>query len=158
VVGYEESYVVSGDGQVFSIRANRLLTLDKHAKGGHLRARLCKRGKVKNAWVHCIMLEAFVGPRPFAGAEGRHLDGKPARNVLDNLCWGTRQENQQDKAKHGSTKGVRHWHAKIDEARVHLVRQLHKYGCMSYSEIARALKMVKATVADIVSRRSWTHV
>lgn len=33
--------------------------------------------------------------------ETRHLDGDPGNNALSNLCWGTRQENAQDKVRHG---------------------------------------------------------
>lgn len=52
--------------------------------------------------VHRMVLETFVGPRPF-GLQARHLDGNTANPRLDNLCWGTKREND-DKQRHGKCK------------------------------------------------------
>lgn len=156
IEGYEGKYAVSNSGHVWSYRTSRFLKVYKHEKGGHHRVVL-QDGSRNYCWVHRLVLEAFVGSCP-EGMECRHLDGNPNNNCVWNLAWGTRQQNHADKAFHGSSKGEKHWHAKNDEARVRLVRQLHKFGGMSYSEIAKALVMVRATVADIVSRRSWAHI
>jgi hypothetical protein len=68
---------------------------------GHLGVSM-PRGTRKNRLqlVHALILEAFVGPCP-PGLECRHLDGNPANNRLDNLIWGTRIENQDDRRRHG---------------------------------------------------------
>lgn len=50
--------------------------------------------------IHRLVLEAFVGPCP-KGQESRHLDSDRQNNCLDNLCWGTRSENAQDRLKTG---------------------------------------------------------
>lgn len=61
-----------------------------------------------NRFVHRLVLFAFVGPRP-PGMLCRHLDGNPSNNRLENLCWGTGQENEADKERHGRTaRGDRH--------------------------------------------------
>jgi hypothetical protein len=52
--------------------------------------------------VHHLVLLAFVGPRP-NGMEALHGDGNKANNRLDNLRYGTRSENQHDRAKHGTS-------------------------------------------------------
>jgi hypothetical protein len=59
--------------------------------------------------VHQLVLETFVGPCP-ENQETRHLDGIPANNRLENLCWGTSQENNGlDKRRHGTLAlGERH--------------------------------------------------
>jgi len=51
--------------------------------------------------IHALVLEAFVGPRP-SGMHCRHLDGNPHNNAIDNLKWGTVQENQVDRERHGT--------------------------------------------------------
>uniref|UniRef100_A0A6M3KV75 Putative homing endonuclease n=1 Tax=viral metagenome TaxID=1070528 RepID=A0A6M3KV75_9ZZZZ len=52
-------------------------------------------GNDKNAMVHQLVLEAFVGPRP-AKHEARHMDCDSSNNKLSNLKWGTSAENKQD--------------------------------------------------------------
>lgn len=51
-----------------------------------------KRGKSKRIWVHRSVLEAFVGSRP-EGLVCMHLNNDPADNRMENLRWGTQQEN-----------------------------------------------------------------
>jgi hypothetical protein len=72
--------------------------------GGYKRINLSdgqsrKSRKKKQLMVHHLVLRAFVGPCP-AGMQTRHLDGNPANNRLDNLCWGTPKENAEDCARH----------------------------------------------------------
>ena len=56
----------------------------------------------KWAYVHHLVLLAFVGPRP-KGMHIRHLDGNPHRNELSNLKYGTVSENQLDRRVHGTS-------------------------------------------------------
>lgn len=49
-----------------------------------------------------LMLEAFVGPRPFPGAHARHLDDNKSHDFLPNLAWGTRNQNAEDSVRNGS--------------------------------------------------------
>jgi allantoicase len=105
VVGYEYLYAVSTFGQVFSFRANRVLKpwwkhRSKSPSHQYLAVELWVNGKVKQVYIHTIVLTAFRGPRPPSG-QSRHLDGDRANNRLDNLKWGTYLENRADKIKHG---------------------------------------------------------
>jgi DNA-binding CsgD family transcriptional regulator len=58
-------------------------------------------GATGNTLVHRVVLEAFIGPCP-PGLQCRHLNGNPADNRLDNLCWGTPAQNTEDKRRHGT--------------------------------------------------------
>lgn len=49
--------------------------------------------------VHRLILLTFVGPCP-EGMQCRHLDGNPGNNRLDNLAWGTTEENIEDRKAH----------------------------------------------------------
>lgn len=52
-------------------------------------------GKHTVRYVHHLVLEAFVGPRP-PGMEACHFDGNAQNNRLENLRWGTSAENKAD--------------------------------------------------------------
>jgi len=58
-------------------------------------------GRGNRMLVHRLVLEAFIGPCP-DGLVCRHLDGNAANNNLDNLAWGTPEENMQDRILHGN--------------------------------------------------------
>lgn len=112
VRGYEGLYEVSDLGRVKALARNttdrlgRRLTVKEVVrkpfaqKSGHLRVKLTKDGSSKTAAVHRLVLEAFVGPCP-EGMECLHKDDIPSNNRLDNLRWGTRLENHQDRRKNG---------------------------------------------------------
>jgi len=53
--------------------------------------------------VHKLVAEAFLPPRPTPDHEIRHVDGNPLNNTASNLSWGTRQENADDRERHGRT-------------------------------------------------------
>jgi hypothetical protein len=59
------------------------------------------RASRQSRTVHSLILETFRGPCP-PGMEARHLDGDQANNRLENLAWGTRAEQAEDKRRHGT--------------------------------------------------------
>ncbi len=93
-IANNDGYYVTDEGQIFGPRGLRIL--HSAQRGGHLRIRI--RGK--HHFVHCLVLEAFIGPRP-EGYVCRHKDGDPANNHISNLSWGTLRENYDDTIKHG---------------------------------------------------------
>lgn len=107
----EPGYEVSDLGRVRSVDrtietvsgkrrlTGRVLCLNV-AKTGHVHVSL---GRASERCVHDLVLEAFVETRPLR-AEGRHLDGNPGNNVLANLSWGTRSQNNRDRTRHGQNK------------------------------------------------------
>jgi len=102
VPAFEGKYEVSDLGRVKSLRWTPPRILRPGPSNyGHMSVVL---GRRNTRMVHELVLIAFVGPRP-PGQETRHLDGDPANNRLDNLCWGTRSENNRDAVRHGT------WHS-----------------------------------------------
>lgn len=63
----------------------------------------------KDYAVHRVILETFVGPPPVEGAVGRHLNDKRTDNRLQNLAWGTQQNNVDDMLRNSG-----HWAKKSD--------------------------------------------
>lgn len=119
--GYEGLYEVSNLGEVKSLRSGRNLTKCEQV-GGYFRVKVSKRGKAKSILVHRAVLEAFVGPCP-EGMETRHLDGNPKNNRLDNLVWGTSQQNKLDTARQGNHPNQQ----KIQCPRGHLLQEPNIY-------------------------------
>jgi len=74
-----------------------------------------KRGPVyqrfRRHYVHQLVLETFVGPRP-EGRQCRHLNGNSLDNRLENLSWGTASEDNYDRVRHGTHQHARKIHCK----------------------------------------------
>jgi hypothetical protein len=105
VPGFEGYYSVSNQGRVRSeersvIRGGRPMRVaEKYLKpgvrGGYPFVQLCKGRVNKRVDIHILVLRAFVGPRP-PGQVIRHLNDDPCDNWLENLAYGTHEQNKQD--------------------------------------------------------------
>lgn len=113
IPGFEAYYAASVDGQILShartvergggiLQRRRARILDgARAPGGYRRMTLYVPGQPRGMWfAHELVMLAFAGPKP-DGQEVRHLNGDPQDNRLANLAYGTRQENADDKVRHG---------------------------------------------------------
>lgn len=107
IKGWEGVYEVHPDGKVRRVaykggaRASKpelkLIQLGKY-KG----VTLCQLPRRENHYIHHLVLETFVGPRP-AGMEGEHLDDNRGHNYLSNLQWSTHKDNCARRGKCTST-------------------------------------------------------
>lgn len=84
-------YKVSDEGQVYSMKSKRLLTISDHGDG-YKTVALKKEGKPKHPFVHRLVYEAFVSLIP-KGYEVNHKDENKSNNRLDNLELLTHWEN-----------------------------------------------------------------
>ena len=114
IPGYDSLYEVSSLGRVRSLdrrdpagrsRRGRLLKL-KNDKNGYQSVSLSKEGVVRQLLVHRLVLFAFSG-RPAPGQETLHADGDRSNNSIANLSWGTRAQNHEDMARHGTHRNAR---------------------------------------------------
>ena len=119
-------YWVSDQGRVWSAhRGGRILRPGVREQGHHW-VQLCRDGVVEQRSVHEMVLTAFKGDRP-SGMLGRHLDGNPSNNKPGNLEWGTAQENQLDRRRHGTHMfGARNPRAKATEEMAAYIRSSGK--------------------------------
>lgn len=108
VVGWESRYEVSDLGRVRGIatqrgsREPRIIAPQLNvARGGYPQVRFYAGSIRRRAYVHTVVLAAFVGPRP-DGAVTRHLNGDPADSRLANLTYGTQSQNISDQVTHGT--------------------------------------------------------
>jgi hypothetical protein len=115
VVGYEGFYEVSDAGRVRSVdrvvidcNGNRtrlfrgVVLKQATISKGYRAVGLCRRDRpMVTKYVHHLVLEAFVGPKP-VGMECCHGVGGPADNRLSNVRWGSSSENNHDIVHHGN--------------------------------------------------------
>lgn len=107
VGGYEGLYDISDQGRVWSERKHIFLKPCVNPKTGRLSVFLCSYpAKPKPRYVHHLVLEHFVGPRP-TGLEACHWDDDGANNRLDNLRWDTRSANKIDAVRNGRNPSTR---------------------------------------------------
>src|SRR3990167_1714304 len=129
-------YRFGSDGSVWSKWKNRWgigdgwrrMATPKNNKYGRSTCRLRSNdGLFTTRYVHHLVLEAFVGPRP-NGCEALHNDGNAWNNTLENLRWGSRDENLADFRRHGRKKGVWHHRAKLTDGIVTIIRERARHG------------------------------
>ncbi len=155
-------YAVSKSGQVWSIYYQRNL---KGQPGihGYIGFNLyLPSGKIKRKSRASLILETFVGPRP-KDFQAAHLDGKNTNDVLSNLKWCSRAENESHKHIHGTImNGEKNGWSKLTANDVRYIRKHFKcpgHGIKSNAqELAEKFSIHKATIFDITRRESWRHL
>lgn len=95
-VGYEEYYLVSNKGRVWSKQKNKIMALSPN-QNGYFTIQICrlnpKDGRVrKKATVHRIIAKTFL-PNPLNKPQVNHKDGNKQNNSIENLEWATASEN-----------------------------------------------------------------
>lgn len=96
VVGYEGRYEVSDQGRIRSWLNRggqstqpgqpRVNKSTRNWAGYHVVSLRGSDGSKRQRRLHCLVLEAFVGPRP-EGFQGAHEDDNKDDNRLGNLAW-----------------------------------------------------------------------
>ncbi len=160
-------YFVTDAGQIWSeprrdnlgrrVTGGRWLTLGTR-KNGYSRVHLRRNGRDVNKYVHHLVLEAFVGPRP-KGMEACHFpDQTRTNNHLSNLRWDTRSENMRDAVLCGTRGGEADSQTKLTAENVRAIDALYRTGSSTQKEIAKQYGVSRVTVTDIVNRHTWKHL
>jgi hypothetical protein len=153
-----DRYIVSNDGRVFSDQPWRGTNFRELAQETHKQGyKIVTLSKPrKRMLVHVLVAEAFLPNRP-EGHEVRHLDGNPSNNHVDNLAWGTRQDNIDDSKRHDTfARGSKNGNAILTEDDIVVIRKLIADGCTQV-DIADLYGVSKACIASVATR-SWQHV
>lgn len=87
-----QNYAVSNDGQVMSLRKNKILSL-KRNHDGYLRVQLWSKNSCKFISVHRLIAEAFLPKPDIEDAVINHKNGDKSDNRVENLEWVTQKEN-----------------------------------------------------------------
>jgi len=159
VVGYEGLYEVTRDGSVWSTEGDRFLSswwsgvYSRGSSGPYETVSLSDGRRRKTHYVHHLVLEAFVGARP-VGLECRHLNGRRDDNRLENLQWGTPEENSQDTLRHG------HFVPAPRKLTPHLVRVIRqrKFEGARNGDLAADFGVTYRHIEHVISRDRWASV
>ncbi|HDZ8982161.1 hypothetical protein ACET6Z_16480 [Aeromonas veronii] len=115
-----------------------------------------KKQKQKAILLHRARLRAFIGDDP-DNPIARHGSLGQHNNDLENLSWGTHEDNMDDAKKHGVHKGENNASAKITDEQalaIYLLAQLD----LVNSEVISELPIGKVSVSSIKAKRMWGHV
>lgn len=157
-----DKYWISNRGRIR--RGNNFLATPI-SKQGYPMIVLRVDGKAKGLYVHHLVLDAFVGPKP-KGKECNHIDGVKTNNIYTNLEWVSRGRNLSQAYRMGLAKGsrvtrnqgIKNVHSLLDEQQVREIRELTKDVGLSHSEIAQRFGVSKSVISDVKLRKTWKHV
>ena len=109
-------------------------------------------GKNRKTYLHVLVAEAFLGPKPFSSACVRHLDGDPSNNSVSNLAWGTYLENENDKRGHGTW--GRRSNGKLSKTQRKEIRRLFESG-VSQRSLASKFHVSRPTITRLINGSTW---
>lgn len=153
-------YRIGADGSVWSRQKGewKKLKLTK-ISSGYLQVALYHYGRRRQALVHTLVLEAFVGPKPI-GMEARHYpDQNPENNNASNLSWSDHTTNNRDRWENGTyLKGEEIPWSKLTSAEVKKIRRMYASKKYSQKELAATFGISQVTISSIIRRRIWKHI
>lgn len=152
-------YAASRDGRV------RREALGKNAVVGRELTQTIRRDgyvtvtiQARPRYVHRLVCEAFHG-KAGEGMVAAHEDGVRGNNRAENLRWATYQENEADKARHGTkSQGSRNASAKLDELQVCVIRSAYRLRLGTQKQLAEMFGVAQTKISEIVNHRTWRHV
>lgn len=149
------SDVKYSDGRVVQrIKYGRVLSPKQQGDYGHLAVNLHVGGVGKMAFVHRLVLEAFVGPCP-DGMVSCHNDGNSANNRPGNLRWDTPKSNTADIIMHGRmNRGEDRPNSRLT---ADAVREIRSSG-QSSTVLARKFGVSTSAVSLVRRWRTWKGV
>jgi hypothetical protein len=173
IPGYEELYLISSHGRVFSIKKYKTSRLG-NKKGchrlkerkldlsnvGYYRVLLSNESGKRKFTVHRLVCMAFHGiPNNIDSLTVNHKDGIKTNNHYKNLEWSTQSENQIHAIKTGlqiSAHGKNHYLSKLEDKDIIEIRNLR--GVLSQPQIAKKFGIIQQHVSDIQLRKRWKHI
>lgn len=106
--------------------------------------------------VSIAVIEAFTGPRPEPYLECRHLNGNPKDNRISNLLWGTPDENQMDRVRHGTTnRGERQGMSRLTSEDVKTIRREVESGT-SVLSLSKRFDVSRTYIRSIADKKAWS--
>ena len=101
IKNFEDLYLISNLGNVYSIKYKKLLKLTKN-EDGYAKVVLHKNGKPYYTTAHKLVAEMFIpniDNKPLVLHKKAVIDG--GTNSVDNLYWGTQSDNMKDRIRDG---------------------------------------------------------
>lgn len=160
VVGYEEHYSVSSDGEVFSHRAGRKLKPLVQPKTGYAMVWFSVDGLRERRSIHRVVAASWIGPAP-DGHHVDHIDGNRLHNAVSNLRYLTPAENNRATAARGATaRGERNGQSKLTDAQVAEIRRAKLSGGRYWgaNQLAEKFGVTRCQVMRAASGSTFRHI
>lgn len=166
-----EFYMVSSFGRIKSLpklkirsKVGSFITKEKIIKQnisntGYLFFSICHaNGKIFTKYTHRIVAQAFI-PNPENKLEVNHINGVKTKNMVHQLEWNTKSENNIHAYKIGlkNKQGEKHHMAKLTEDKVLEIRHLIKIGEDS-KDLAKSYNVSNKTILDVSNYKTWNHI
>lgn len=160
VKGFETRFWISDFG--------RLVSYD-HRKGiinfmkgyidvcGYYQTQLRMKPVNRKVRIHVLVAEHFCVKKHEGQKWVNHKTGIKLWNYYKDIEWCTEQENVTHAIETGlfNKKGERHPHAKLTEASVIAMRQMHKKSLMTYDRIGKIYGVCRRQARDVINGRNW---
>lgn len=157
VPGYAGLYEVSNLGEVRNAVTGQSLKPGTNRGYQHVSLYRDNDGG-RTYYVHTLVLRAFCGEPPFPGFEACHNDGDRGNNRLTNLRWGSRQDNVDDRVRHGrQQRGTRCRTTRLTEDQVRAMRAACRAG-QSTRSLAREYGISTGTAWSAIVGATWKHI
>jgi len=160
IPGFEGVYQASDRGRIRSLTRPRHpgRVLRQHVTAnGYLHVQLSMGGKVMTKSVHRLVALTFLGEPPKGLPLVLHGDGVETNNRIENLRYGTQEQNLADRVTHGtSTRGECH-NALLTAESVREIRAGRETG-MTYRALAEKFSVSISAVSNVLNGRSWAWV
>ena len=101
----EGQYAATRDGKIWSRKTKKFIAMQK-IYSGYMKVDLSFYGRKTPRFVHRLVAEAYL-KNPEGKKEVHHLNAIRHDNRVDNLCWATREENNQAAWDSGNKKFIR---------------------------------------------------
>lgn len=147
----------SGQGRP---REEPLVLAQAKTRGDYLFVNLCRDGTTKSFRVNRLVLLTFVGEPP-EGMQACHNNGDRQDNRLSNLRWDTAENNNKDKALHGTVR----WGNQMEQAKLtpEIVREARRLYIPKHPEfgnkpLAEKYGVSCPTMHRAIQGKTWNHV
>lgn len=126
---------------------------------GYMTTKLCFKGKCRRLTIHRLVAKAFI-PNPNKYSQVNHIDGNKKNNSVTNLEWVSAAQNTKHAWDTGlitseHMKGSKHHNSKVNED---IVKDIRSNKTLTKKELAEKYDISISTVADILRRKTWTHI
>lgn len=164
VLGFEDSYSISNEGDLFRTKQTNGTTLGAKRKPqfnarGYVTYMLSVGSKVSTHRAHRLVWEAFNGKIP-RDMTINHKNGIKTDNRLENLEIVSRAENtiHAIEVLDSYFRGEQVHIAKLSEKDIPAICAEYAQGGISHRALATKYGVTSATIFDVLHRKSWAHV
>jgi hypothetical protein len=158
------SYEISDLGRIRRVvkqtskKFNRTLKC-RVGTAGYRYCSLSELGKTYTKYVHHLVAETFVGPRP-TNYDVSHENDDKLDNRACNLKYRTQADNTRRAYENGLiavARGETHTYAKLTEVKVREIRKRFAEG-ESGNKLAGVFGVTSGAIGAIIRRKAWKHV